>query len=445
MLLNYFPELDYYFTLYWLENRDVTIYNVLIPEIEDKIKISNDTFFKLLFSDEFEEEDYEYKFNEARLTSFTKAFRERIRITSGRASYFYMSETEFDRSVDKYGDDLFGVEDSDLKPALDALLAFRKGKTVDLNLYFPVFEDIDNRLAKLIYLYLNFMINNEYQGILNENLEDENGYCLDNLFYLYVINEAHKNIKNWSFMTDNEVINTRPVRLRFVVDSEIIYNEGIIIDNPLPYNMEKFSVYKNGRLLIPEYEYKVITEENHIEITWDQSTLDINENDIFIVLFNVLVEGYFGIEGGEFMFYDFQKGQWVSPNISLSTYLTELSDVESKDVMDASLLIYDKDKEIWKTKPISMILDGGIIDTSIIRKEYLADSEIINNKEIEFSDPLLYDGYIDYQYYINGKLVPKYKYTVELLEDTFKINWSDLSINIDDQLLIDVFVPEEES
>lgn len=218
-----------------------------------------------------------YLFNEHPLSYFGPSLERRIKSSPKLVEGFVSDQTgEYD---------LLNLFDSTSQNSImvDKLVDYRLGNTVTL-------DDIDSTgltytLARLIYTYLNLMINNEYTELdsINEIASDYS--AIDNLFELYVLNECHKLIKTWKNITDSDVEELRPVRRKYIIDSSSL-TEGIItITENKPYLPANLFLYKNGEIQ-PSSNYSYTSDSTSLSIAIDttgSSGLNLIVGDIIVL------------------------------------------------------------------------------------------------------------------------------------------------------------------
>lgn len=218
--------------------------------------------------------DINYLFNEYPLTTFGAGNERRLKSCADLIEGF-ISDTS-----GTY--DLLNIYDTSSENSIliNKLLNYRLGNTVTI-------DDIDYSslnytLAKLIYIYLNLMLN----GILTDfdttnSISSENS-LIDSLFELYVLNESHKLVKTWKNFITSDIIELRPCRHKITVDSTIIRNGYFDLYSNLPHDTNITFLYKNGELQNKSY-YSFENGDNWIRVIVDSSDLNIQLNDILIL------------------------------------------------------------------------------------------------------------------------------------------------------------------
>lgn len=335
-LFKYFPEMDYFFYNYWKENKVITFDHIEIPVIENnELAIPRGSFLELLFSKEFDYENYNICFKETRVTTFSKPIMDRI-LFSPSLIKIYITDSTADEPI-AYVDatsnldgNLFELQIDDIN-MLDRLLNYRKNLYVDLNLNY---EDLNTNLSRLIFSYLDLMINGKFD--LEENLISKEENTLENLFELYVINEFHRYIELHNMSIDTGIVEIRPVRdqkifvkhydstadfqfwveklepdqlpdlLNLTYDSSNLFEICEIYDSteftfPVefydstsfidptymilsekPYKCDIIAVFKNGEVQDLS-KFVLLTDGYNYFIDWSASDISVKEYDVFIV------------------------------------------------------------------------------------------------------------------------------------------------------------------
>lgn len=224
-----------------------------------------------------------YLFNELPLTSIGISNERRIKTSPNLIECFVTDQTgEYD---------LLNLYDSSSQNSImiDKLLDYRLGNTITLDDI--DYDTLNYTLAKLIYIYLNLMVNGIYTEFDTTNTISSTDSTIDNLFELYVINEAHKLIKLWKNYVDSDLLEWRPVRKRYVVDSDLLDTKSITITSDIPNDTNSMYLYKNGELQPSSY-YSHTSDSSSITISIDSSGdsgLNIVLNDV------IIIDGYVSI------------------------------------------------------------------------------------------------------------------------------------------------------
>lgn len=218
-----------------------------------------------------------YLFNEHPLSYFGPSLERRIKSSPKLVEGFVSDQSgEYD---------LLNLYDSSSQNSIliDKLVDYRLGNTVTL-------DDIDSTgltytLSRLIYTYLNLMINNEYTELDSVDEISSEYSAIDNLFELYVLNEAHKLIKTWKNITNSDVEELRPVRRKYIIDSSSLSDGIITINDDKPYLPANLFLYKNGELQ-PSTNYSYTSDTSSVTLAIDttgDAGLNLIVGDIIVL------------------------------------------------------------------------------------------------------------------------------------------------------------------
>lgn len=279
MSYRYIPELDFYFRSYWSERGEITIDNISIPVIDsENQELPTGSFLQLLFSQTFDSTTYTYLFVETEITDLSKTLKERLK-TSGSTIEVYMSTDSEDE------ENIFSLESDDFT-LLSKLLDYRLGKTPSLSSI--VYNNLSTTLSKLIYIYLDLVLNQNYSRLNDSSVYSEEGNTLESLFEIYVVNESYKIIKNWTSIIDASLLELRLVHEVKDITSAIetakeVYLNGIVYD----YNID---VYHNGTKLTLDTDYNIAIDSTAEDstavvtwIVWEDYDTEIVEDDVLVV------------------------------------------------------------------------------------------------------------------------------------------------------------------
>jgi len=231
----YIPELNYWFNEYWTNNKEISVSQFNLDTAFDETVINECSFLKLLFSTDFSCESYLYKFEQKNLISLKRSIWERLYTGSSTAIFYICNSTS--------SENMFQLVTIDLE-MLDLLLLYRVGGSVDL----PEFADMTTRLSQLIWTYLDLIYNQGYAKlkIIDTFLPHRNE--LDYFYEIYVINEAHKKIKNWDFLLESDHVKLFEVRISITVSEDDIENGNVSITDNLPYESSTISHFVNSEM-----------------------------------------------------------------------------------------------------------------------------------------------------------------------------------------------------
>jgi len=143
-------------------------------------------------------------------------------------------------------------------------------------------------MSKLIYQYLDLMLNGNYDRIYTSVVQADDKDILCGLYELYLVNEAYRFIRDTDITILNRDTILRPGRTREWVDEDILSNSRLI-EYETPYDSDNFWFFVNGTL-IPRTKYDVILDETSFTVDWNGSDLEVELEDILITDFYIEVQ-----------------------------------------------------------------------------------------------------------------------------------------------------------
>jgi len=193
-------ELQYWFN-YFVINSEINKNQVPIPTTLDEVYLPQKSFIELLFNDSYNDSEYYYYYTEeTNKYSWPYVVKTRLNLYPASAKYYTLS--------DSATTNLFNLQQHDII-LLNALLAYRLDSTaVSIitdttavgfvsNILYANYNNLNTNLSKLIFLYLDLKINENYSNYNNENLVSE-GNLLESVYETYVLDEMFKLVSNRS-------------------------------------------------------------------------------------------------------------------------------------------------------------------------------------------------------------------------------------------------------
>ena len=195
------PELQFYFNEF-VVGSSVNRYGLNIASSIPEIYLQTKSFIELLFNDNYSYDSYKYLYNEnTNRYSWAEIVKKRLLIYPMSAQYYECTE-------DITGENLFNLENDDTV-LLDTLLSYRIDSTsvtiitdstatefID-NVLYANYDDLTTGLSKLIFIYLNLKIYDDYSLYNTETLIATNliEYCfesflLDKIFDIVSVKET---------------------------------------------------------------------------------------------------------------------------------------------------------------------------------------------------------------------------------------------------------------
>lgn len=197
---NLVPELQYWFN-YFVINSEVNKNQIPIPTTLDDVYLPQKSFIELLFNENYEYDEYKYYYEQdTNKYGWPYIVKTRMGVYPSSAKYYTLS--------DSTATNLFDLQEHDVT-LLNALLAYRADSTaVSIitdstavafinNILYSSYNNLETNLSKLIFLYLDLKINENYSNYNNENLVSE-GSLLESLYETYVLDEMFKLVSNKS-------------------------------------------------------------------------------------------------------------------------------------------------------------------------------------------------------------------------------------------------------
>jgi len=279
MSYRYIPELDYYFRSYWLSRGEITIDNINIPIVDSENQdLPTGSFLQLLFSQTFDSTSYTYLFSETEIADLSKSLEERLKV-SGSTTEVYMSTSS------SSGENIFSLEDDDLT-LLSKLSSYRIG--INPNISSINYDNLSTNLSKLIYIYLDLVLNQSYSVLNSSTVIGDDDNALESLFELYVINESYKAMKNWTNLIDANLLELRLVHEVKDITSAIALAKAVSL-NEVVYDYD-LDVYHNGEKLVQDTDYIVAIDSTSGDstavvtwIVWENKEADIVEDDVLVI------------------------------------------------------------------------------------------------------------------------------------------------------------------
>jgi len=173
------PDIQFYF-----ENfvRTSTLNNIITPfscTLSSTYLLENKSFIRLLFDDSWDilNTNYTYLFEEiTNKLSIPYDFRTRLMIYPVSGKYY--------QSVESDGINLFNLESDDIL-LLNKLLEYRLDST-SINIIDIDYSSLSTNLSKLIFLYLDLKINNNYEIFDDVTPIASSINLLENCFEMYI-------------------------------------------------------------------------------------------------------------------------------------------------------------------------------------------------------------------------------------------------------------------
>lgn len=272
------PELDFYFRNYWNLRGEITTVDIPVSSIDtSESNIPSGSFIEMLFSQTYDSTSYNHLFTEVEATTFSVPIEERLQYSSSSITPYISTD-----STD--GENIFSLISEDFV-LLNKLSEYRRGKTPDISTI--DYNVLTSDLAKLIFIFLDIILNRNYSALNNTDVLATDSVLIK-LFELYVINESHKVMKNWSYLIDGNLLELRLVHeVKIITEDMAVMEEVSLEETVYDYDVD---VYLNGTKLTAETDYVVMIDSTAVDstaiitwIVWEDKDADIIEGDTLVV------------------------------------------------------------------------------------------------------------------------------------------------------------------
>jgi hypothetical protein len=294
-----------------LERGEITVDHVSLPETSSEFDSTNGNMFELLFSQVYDYNDSVFGFTEVAITTMNRMIQDRLMIKRFKPKC-YISDPE--------GANLENLTAEELA-MMDLLLLYRETEGTDLTNV--SYGELESKLSKLIYIYLDVMVNNEYRSIDLLDALVSTDRIIENMFEIYVVNECHKKLKLDTVIVGSLEERLKPVRKRFDVDAAMLVNKSFLVTDPLPYSFENVSLYYNGRL-----------------VSTSLYTLEYDPPAYMTSVIVVLSDDLYYAEGGKFVI-DYYTRAVYTPTTPIVNIIVD----EENEIHDYEVVVIEDDEE----------------------------------------------------------------------------------------------------
>ena len=411
-IFEYYPQIEYEFSAYWSVYAEITVDHLVLPyNTMDYSILGSTSIFALLFDNSYSDTTYQYMFKVVEKSTLDTAIREKISMSYNTVRPYISCET-----TDTGALNIFSFTPSDIV-MFDLLLLYRMGTTPILTTI--IFENLSN-ISKLIYSYLQLMINNNFDYINDTDIISEDDNLLETLYEVYVTNESHRTIRNWSFIADNEIIYTMPYRDNNTLDASDI-SSGYYYLSRRPYSLDPLYLFRNGDLQDSDtYVIQTITDttggcNGQFAVDWRTTTLSPDTDDVILVDYYILNN-----DGNAPLISDTNLNITDFVDISLLNELRDRLDslqeiaivkintifdrdgmlpYDNEDVTD--VVVIDAHNILFDNNP-DLCDDLNFINVGHIEEDTVEYEEVLNSKintvfdeksTITFDDAMVTDGY----------------------------------------------------
>lgn len=185
------PEIQYYFSKFVKGstlNKNLTWF----PEEMDILYLyDNKSFIRLLFDEDYPHTSYKYLYRETVKSEWPIPVQIRLGLFPASGQYYLCDSTSCDVN-------LFLLESDDFM-MLDLLLSYRRDP-LSVSIDSTSYEVLTTNLSKLIFIYLDLKVNENYSWYDNSTLISDESNVLECIYENYIIEEIFK------FIQDRQVI-----------------------------------------------------------------------------------------------------------------------------------------------------------------------------------------------------------------------------------------------
>jgi hypothetical protein len=188
------PDLLYY-TEQYIINSTANKYKIPFPaSFPNTYLLTNNSFIRLLFDENWPSTLTTYRYlyrEETDRTNIPETILRRMMIYPDETKY-YVCDSD---STSICSINVFNLQQDDLT-LLDLLLKYKTDTTsiIDISIIDPT--GLVTHLSELIYVYLNFKINNDYTDFDNLNVISSNTEVLENFYESFLVDMLFTSISN---------------------------------------------------------------------------------------------------------------------------------------------------------------------------------------------------------------------------------------------------------
>jgi len=184
------PDLLYYTNSFVLSSVVNKFKIQFSPTFLESYLSENKSFIRLLFDENWSHNSYRYLFREETNKSNIPSDLLRRMMIYPSTSKYYVCDSD---DLEICNINLFNLQNDD-KIMMDKLLQYRIDTTsitsIEIN-----YDDLSTRLSKLIYIYLNFKINNNY-SLFDKNPISNEEEILENFYEALILDTIFNYISN---------------------------------------------------------------------------------------------------------------------------------------------------------------------------------------------------------------------------------------------------------
>ena len=277
--MNIIPELNLWIYQRYFEGPINEISYDFPTEVDSSKWGTSDSIINLLFNDTFNSTSYKYFYrpidftymNDTILMNRLSAHRSEVNI------YDCISST---RNIWKLGlseENIFNVTSEEIE-LLDILLDYRiNGTDSSSEIDIIVYDELESSFSKLIYVYLELMINSNVSIYSTDTLLADSDRFIELIYEKYVIDTYFRIIKN-NYLILDSTATLKIIELESQIDKfELSYYHIItkkIALSHTPKELDDVNVIINGIMKKIIFDYNIIIENDIPYLIWEGLTLE---------------------------------------------------------------------------------------------------------------------------------------------------------------------------
>jgi len=273
--MKFFPELNYWIYTRYFES-PINEYHFEFPiELSSTRYWIPTSVFSLLFDDSFNETSYSIMFNRITFESITESILS-MRLSRYRSDLEIFINTDSSSSVSVNALDI----DSEEEELLDVLFHYRTDSldtSAELNVI--VYDNLQSGLSKLIYIYLQLMVNNNIEIYNNSDVIANHQRLLEVVFEKYLIDAYFRKIKGEYIALDSttklRVVNLVSITEVVLVTQQDLDNKQFLLQH-IPFYLEDIELLQNGIKKYVGQDFTVVKDGSIAILNWYNYTMESN-------------------------------------------------------------------------------------------------------------------------------------------------------------------------
>lgn len=286
------PELNYWANQILLESTITDVFFKLPPALSKLKWKSTNSILSLLFDQFFSADEYIIHFRQINFNSFDDS------VLTSRISLYYSITNTYIVDTDIYSskfkkelstENVFNI-DSEEENLLDKLFKFKTDSTSAVNISAITYGNLNSNLSKLIYIYLNYELNNDFSLYDTEStpFTTSDSNILHILYEKWLIDFFYKQ-KVKEYVIKDKINQTLHMLNQInitvtLTETEIINKQILFSPTQKPFNADDIEIIYNCKIQIKGKDFQY--EDSPISrLYWNNLTLEANlqvEDKIYI-------------------------------------------------------------------------------------------------------------------------------------------------------------------